>query len=150
MPSLNLMVHISSNDISEIIRHCVEETPNEACGLLIGRGDVINSVRRARSQIPSPFEFTMESKDILTIDQEADTEGLEIVGLYHSHTMTEAYPSPTDVAACPDDRWFHILISLKERPYKVSAFRIVDRSIEEVTISLSGGGDRSQGDLWTL
>ncbi len=44
--------------------------------------------------MPSPFEFTMEPKDILTIDQEADTEGLEIVGLYHSHTMTEAYPSP--------------------------------------------------------
>ncbi len=150
MPSLYLMVHISSNDISEIVRHCVGETPNEACGLLIGSGDTIHFVRSARSQRPSPYEFTMEPKDILTIDQEAETKGLEIVGLYHSHTMTDAYPSQTDIAACPDDRWFHFLVSLKAKPYKVRAYRIVGSSVEVVAISASDGREGSFAPLWSL
>ncbi len=150
MPSLNLMVHISSSDISEIVRHCIDEMPNEACGLLIGSGDIIHLVRSAQSQRPSPYEFTMEPKDILTIDQEADTKGLEIVGLYHSHTMTDAFPSPTDIAACPDDRWFHFLVSLKNEPYKVSAYRIVDRTVEVVAILLSDCGEVDPSPFWSL
>ena len=150
MLSLNSMVRISSNEVNEMVRHCLEENPNEACGLLIGVGDEITFVRRARSQRPSPYEFTMEPMDILAIDREAETNDMGIVGLYHCHTMTDAFPSPTDVAASPDENWFHFLISLKRKPYQVRAFKIVGRSIDGVEIVLTDLKDGLIEAQWSL
>ena len=42
----------------------------------------------------------------------ADEEGLEVLGVFHSHTHSEAYPSPTDVAQAPDPSWHYVLVSL--------------------------------------
>ena len=41
------------------------------------------------------------------------THGLEIIGVVHSHTHTEAYPSPTDVAQAPDPSWHYVIVSLR-------------------------------------
>ena len=39
---------------------------------------------------------------------------MEIIGVFHSHTHTDAYPSPTDVAQAPDPDWHYVLVSLRD------------------------------------
>ena len=46
--------------------------------------------------------YTVDPKDHLRADRDAERRGLEIIGVMHSHTHTEAYPRPTDVAQAPD------------------------------------------------
>ena len=53
--------------------------------------------------------------DHLRADRDAEGRGLEIIGVMHSHTHTEAYPSPTDVAQAPDPAWHYVIVSLKRR-----------------------------------
>ncbi len=149
-PILNLMVRISSENISWMVQYCLETSPNEACGLLLGVGESVKFVRGARSVAPSPYQFTMEPLDILAIDKEAEDLEVEIVGLFHSHTTSEAYPSETDVDACPDDRWVHFLVSLKSKPYRVRAFKIADRKITEIEISCDLEGVSSDDLSWTI
>jgi proteasome lid subunit RPN8/RPN11 len=53
------------------------------------------------------------------------------VGVYHSHTHTDAYPSPTDVAQAPDPTWHYVLVSLREDEPMVRSYRIVDGAVTE-------------------
>lgn len=74
--------------------------------------------------------FKMDPHDILRISDEIDAAGMDLMGFYHSHTHTQAYPSPTDVADWPA-RWYPdaycLICSLLEegRPL-IRAFKIGD------------------------
>ena len=51
--------------------------------------------------------------------------------MVHSHTHTEAYPSPTDVAQAPDPGWHYVIVSLKRDAAVLRSHRIVDGGIDE-------------------
>ena len=50
-----------------------------------------------RNAAASSRIYTIDPKDHLRAERDAEDRGLEIVGVMHSHTHTDAYPSPTDV-----------------------------------------------------
>ena len=52
----------------------------------------------------------------------------------HSHTHTEAYPSPTDVAAAPDPDWHYLIVTLKRERPEMRTYRIRDTVISEVSL----------------
>jgi proteasome lid subunit RPN8/RPN11 len=57
----------------------------------------------------------------------------------HSHTHTEAYPSPTDVAQAPDPSWHYVIVSLKRPDAVLRSYRIADGEIAEEGVTLAGG-----------
>jgi len=81
--------------------------------------------------------YTVNPRDHLKADRDAEERGLEIIGVFHSHTHTEAYPSPTDVAQAPDPAWHYVLVSLRAEPV-LRSYRIVDGNISEETVVLEG------------
>ena len=64
--------------------------------------------------------------------REMDQKEWELVGIYHSHTHTEAYPSKTDVelAFYPDALYFIVSLENREAPV-IRAFRINDGRVDE-------------------
>ena len=54
----------------------------------------------------------------------------------HSHTHTEAYPSPTDVAQAPDPSWHYVIVSLKREAPVLRSYRIVDEQVAEEAVEL--------------
>jgi [CysO sulfur-carrier protein]-S-L-cysteine hydrolase len=111
--------------------------PLEACGLLggdlaTGRVSVfypcVNTTRSARI-------YAIDPKEHLRAELDAEGRGLEIVGVMHSHTHTEAYPSPTDVAQAPDPSWHYVIVSLKREAPVLRSFRIVDGLIVEERVT---------------
>ena len=54
----------------------------------------------------------------------------------HSHTHTEAYPSPTDVAQAPDPSWHYVIVSLKRESPVLRSYRIVDEQVAEEPVEL--------------
>ncbi|MFI5342563.1 MAG: M67 family metallopeptidase, partial [Candidatus Methylomirabilales bacterium] len=69
-------------------------------------------------------------------DRDAESRGLEVIGVYHSHTHTPAYPSPTDVAQAPDPSWHYLIVSLAEDAPVIRSYRIVDGNISEEPVVL--------------
>ena len=57
--------------------------------------------------------------------------GWGLIGVWHSHTHTPAYPSPTDVAQAPDPDWHYVLVSLSDIEPVVRSYRIVAGQVEE-------------------
>ena len=80
--------------------------------------------------------YTVDPKQHLRADRDAESRGLEVIGVFHSHTHTDAYPSPTDVAQAPDPTWHYVIVSLKYDVPVVRSYRIVDGNIAEEPVVL--------------
>ncbi len=88
----------------QMVAHCLTGLPEEACGLLGGDLETGEAVTcyPTRNLAASAKLYTVDPKDHLRADRDAEAAGNSIIGVFHSHTHTEAYPSPTDVAQAPD------------------------------------------------
>jgi proteasome lid subunit RPN8/RPN11 len=118
--------------VDEIIAHAREDAPNECCGIIAGNNGDATKLYRAINAEASPFRYSVDPKDLLRIYRDIESNDWDVLGIYHSHTHTEAYPSPTDVrlAAWPDAHY--ILVSLEDEASPVvRSFRILDGEIEE-------------------
>ena len=116
----------------EIVKHARAEVPNECCGLLAGKNGAVLEVFRCESTEKSPYRYYVDPKDQIRIMREMDRKGWDLVGIYHSHTHTEAYPSKTDVELAFYPEALYFIVSLEDRNAPViRAFRITDGQIEE-------------------
>ena len=133
--------------LREMIAHAREDVPNECCGVLLGRDGRHQAARRCtNARAGVPFRYSVAPKELLAIDRQARENDWDVFAIYHSHTHTDAYPSPTDVrlAAYPDA--IYILVSLQDpdRPV-VRAFHIRDGTITEEAIE--GAADETAPGL---
>jgi proteasome lid subunit RPN8/RPN11 len=71
-----------------------------------------------------PVHYYMDPRDQLRAYNELESLGLDVVGYYHSHTHTEARPSPTDVRLATDLEPLYVLVSLTHAP-NVRAWRVL-------------------------
>ncbi len=122
-----------------MIQHAREDAPNECCGVLAGVDGRMTKLIRAHNAENSPYRYSIESRELLKIYTEVDDAGWEIKGIYHSHTFTEAYPSPTDVrlAGWPDALYFLVSLQDPEAP-ELRAYHIRDGEIEEEPLAIVG------------
>src|SRR3989337_1562945 len=104
-----------------MIRHCIAHKPNEACGLLVMKeGDVARVVLMTNAA-QSSTRYAFDSKETL-ITLEIEDEGFEW-SVFHSHTRTEAYPSPTDIKHATETTPY-VIVSIAGDDPVVRAFRI--------------------------
>jgi len=128
-----------------IVAHCYDGLPDEACGLLAGpitadleaTGDV-TAVYPCTNADASARTYTVDSRDLLRSMRDAQSRGDELVGVWHSHTHTDAYPSDTDVRQAFEPGWVYVLVSLKHGDPSLRAYRIRDGTTEEVAVEVAG------------
>ena len=77
--------------------------------------------------------------DMLAAMRAAEARGHEIVGVWHSHTHTDAYPSPTDVRQAVDPAWLYVIVSLRDQAPVLRSYRIRDGQIAETPVALDRG-----------
>lgn len=128
----------------ELLAHAQAGAPAEVCGILGGRDNVVTHVfpvtntadgvsadsgvfRDRVTGQPSggqvAVHYYMDPRDQLRVYRELDDLQLDVVAYYHSHTHTEARPSPTDVRLAADLVPHYVLVSLTHSP-SVRAWRI--------------------------
>jgi proteasome lid subunit RPN8/RPN11 len=130
--------------VEEMVDHCLTERPNEACGLIAARDGEVVRVVRMRNAAGSPVRYSLDPAEQFAAYRMFDDEGLDLAGVFHSHTHTEAYPSPTDIRLASEDVPY-LIVSLADEPPVVRAFRIVktnwfdpDGTVEEVRVEVVG------------
>jgi proteasome lid subunit RPN8/RPN11 len=127
-----------------LLEHAREGDPDEVCGILGGRAGAVERVFRVNNTADDvsadsgvfrdratgeatagrrPVHYYMDPRDQLRVYNEIDALGLDVVGYYHSHTHTEARPSPTDIRLASDLTPLYVLVSLTDQP-NVRAWRI--------------------------
>jgi [CysO sulfur-carrier protein]-S-L-cysteine hydrolase len=77
---------------------------------------------------------------------EMDELDLELVGIFHSHTFTEAYPSRTDVELAAYPEATYLILSLADPGAPVlRGFRISDGQVDEEEIRVIPSPDHVGG-----
>ena len=117
----------------QMVGHAYDGLPDEACGLFAGdvHAGLVRAFYPCRNAAASSRVYTVDPRDHLAADRDAEKRGLELLGVMHSHTHTEAYPSPTDVNQAPDPGWHYVIVSLKREEPVLRSYRIVDGTITE-------------------
>ena len=85
----------------------------------------------------SALVYTVDPRAHLRADRDAEDQGHVLIGVFHSHTHTEAYPSPTDVAQAPDPAWHYVIVSLRDDTPAIRSYRIVDGAITEEAVEFT-------------
>ena len=134
------MLIISKGIAEEIIKHALDDIPNECCGVLAGTENLVRRQWRVSNAEASPDRYRMDPKEFLQVNQVIDENKWELLAFYHSHTKTEAYPSDTDVRLARLVDWpgaYYLLVSLMlpENPV-IRGFSITDKSVDEVRIEI--------------
>jgi [CysO sulfur-carrier protein]-S-L-cysteine hydrolase len=124
-----------------IIGQARSEHPNEACGLIAGHNH--NGVGEAVQVFPmtnaerSPVIYRMEPAEQLRVFNQIDAAGLDLVGIYHSHTRSPAYPSSTDVSLAYYPEAVYLIVSLRDMDKPdLRGFRITDGKVTEIDLEL--------------
>lgn len=120
----------------EIVAHARAGLPNEACGIIAGVDGRAERFFPALPDEPSPYYYRIESRDQIRIMNEIDDAHLDLVGIYHSHVASPAFPSRTDAeqAFWPDA--VYVIVSLAGGGADVRGFRIRDMDVTEEPIEI--------------
>lgn len=130
------MLRLPNDIYIRVLAHCIAGLPEEACGLLAGdpaTGEVATCYP-TRNVAASARVYTVDPKEHLLADRDAEAHGYEIIGVFHSHTHTDPYPSPTDIAQAPDPAWHYVLVSLRDSEPMLRSYTIVDGRVEEESV----------------
>jgi proteasome lid subunit RPN8/RPN11 len=123
---------------TRLVAHAYDGLPDEACGLLAGPPGAGKATRfyPCRNAARSSRVYTLDHRDYMAAEDDADARGDVIVGVVHSHTHTDAFPSPTDVERAVDPGWHYVIVSLRDEAPVTRSFRIADGRIMEEAIAV--------------
>ena len=124
--------------LAEMVAAAYAAYPLEACGLLVGTGSDVHRFVACTNESKSAKVYSIPGRELLRAERAAEDDGLEIIGVFHSHTHTEPYPSPTDVAQAVDPAWHYVIVSLRDELPMLRSYRIVDGGITEEAVVVSG------------
>ncbi|MAU39837.1 MAG: hypothetical protein CL501_03115 [Actinobacteria bacterium] len=135
------MLVIAEDIRTQIIKHAIDELPNEACGLFSAKPDsnILACFYPMENIAESEKIYQLNPLEMMKVEDMADTAETQIIGVMHSHTHTPAYPSPTDVRDATDfdplGAWHYLIVSLQDNQPVIRSFRIKNQEIteEEVT-----------------
>lgn len=130
------MAYITKNCLAEIIEHAKAVPSHEACGLLSGKDGRIERVYKMKNDSVSPEHcYFMEPKEQLKIMKEIRRQGQEMLGIYHSHPNSAAYPSDKDVELAFYPEAVYVIVSLANnnqpeiKAYKIESGRIAQEEL---------------------
>lgn len=114
-----------------IIAHAREGKPEEICGVVRGRGLAAYETVRGRNIAAERIENYEVDPQTLLLQFEFEDAGDEMMGIYHSHPVSEAYPSATDAwnAHYPDCIYFICSLEDDTRPV-IRAYRMTPRFLD--------------------
>ena len=126
------MFRLEQRFADEMTAQALREDPDECCGLLAGEDGELARVFPATNAAHSPYRYVIDPKELFRLFNEIEWGELpwRVIGNYHSHTHSEAYPSPTDVNEAhlgPDAIYLVISLRSPEHP-EIRAFHIDDRT----------------------
>jgi [CysO sulfur-carrier protein]-S-L-cysteine hydrolase len=136
---MNNVLVIRRDLVDAMVAHARRDHPDEACGVMPGPAgsDRPERIVEMTNSERSPTFYRFDSMEQLKVWRAMEAAGEEPVVIYHSHTMTQAYPSPTDVAIAQEPEAHYVLVSTRDsQEHELRSFRIVDGVVTEEPVAV--------------
>jgi proteasome lid subunit RPN8/RPN11 len=130
-------LRVPREHLDAIVAHARDDAPNECCGLVGAHDGEVTGVHRVTNTFASPLRFELDPIEQYEVTERIEERGHQMIGSYHSHTHSEAYPSQTDVNQwSPWPELVHLICSIAEDEPVVRAFKVADKQIEEIDLEV--------------
>lgn len=116
--------------------HCKKQFPQEACGLLAGKGKLFQSWFPIKNILESPVRYRMDAQEQLNAFLSIEQNQQDLLGIVHSHPTGPSFPSETDLKEAYYPEAIYFIFYLKEEQWHFNAFRIIDHQVSMVEIQL--------------
>ena len=131
------MLTVKNEFLKKMIAHSRKEFPNEVCGIMAGKNGKVIKVYEMNNIDASPFTFFMDPKEQFKVMKEIRGLEMEMIGIYHSHVASQAYPSSHDVELAFYPNVLCTIISLQDTKNPViKSFKIYEGKIKEEEVSI--------------
>jgi proteasome lid subunit RPN8/RPN11 len=112
----SFVINIPETIYNEMVAHVSAGYPNETCGALGSLGDrVVKNYPTANvAEYPDDFSIISEA-DMVRIYNDIDSYDGDMI-YYHSHPITEAYPSSRDIDWAKRSGYLYIIFSHRLHP----------------------------------
>ena len=97
-----------------MVGHAQSTFPDECCGVMVGSIDGESKVVTTAITLENAYKGKQEDRyeirpeDLLAADKKARAQGLDLIGIFHSHPDCDAYFSKTDLEnSCP---WYSFVV----------------------------------------
>ena len=137
------MLEMSARMHAQMVAHAIAGLPNEACGLFAGAfgSDRAERFYPMRNAAESREIYLLDGVEMMSVERAADSAGLTLMGVMHSHTHSTNYPSPTDIADAarfdPFGTWRFVIVSLRHADPSLRSFRILDGEVTEELVTVT-------------
>jgi len=130
------MIRIPTHIVDGIIAQAINELPNEACGLLVGKETEVGKQFPMTNIDHSPEHFSFDPAEQFQVLRSARAGELDIIANYHSHPETPSRPSEEDIRLAYDPNILYLIVSLAAEIPVLKAFRIVNGNSTEEQIEI--------------
>ena len=124
-------IRVSRPVLKRMIEHALADYPLECCGLLSGRGKVIDGIVPATNQRMSSTAFAIPPRELIAFMKSVRLDSREFLGIYHSHPVGEPWPSARDVSEFYYPEVSYWIISVAGEP-RIRCFGWKTRGLYEV------------------
>jgi len=118
-----------------MVDHVTHHVPMEACGLLAGKKNRVEKMIGIRNQAQSRVRFVMDPYEQLTAFDWIESNGLDLLGIFHSHPAGPETASATDIAEAAYEV-VHIILSQSGEIWKARGFWIENGRALEITLQV--------------
>jgi len=133
-----LILRLRRHHVDLLKREAEKVHPVEACALLFGKLSqneaIVEKVEFAPNRLQSTVRFEIDPEKVAAAITEAEKEGLDFVGLFHSHPAPAA-PSPIDLKYMKlwgDALW----LILSSTDGNLAAYHLMEDAVKEATLRI--------------
>ncbi len=87
---------LKQSDKKVLSQYSENQKPNEACAILFGKNNQVLDIFLAENIDESPINFTISNEQLLEGYRIAEDKKMDVIGIFHSHPNSDAFPSNTD------------------------------------------------------
>ncbi|MEO8395776.1 MAG: M67 family metallopeptidase [Chloroflexota bacterium] len=120
-----------------LIAHAHAEAPNEACGIIAGRGERAVEITPIPNAAADPqHSYYMDERRLVETLSSLSARHLDLIGFYHCHPQTDPIPSTTDIkqASYPDTPY--LIVGLKGTEARLAAWTMRFGQVSEVPLHI--------------
>ena len=87
---------LKQSDKKLLAQYSENQKPKESCALLFGKDNQVLDIFLTENIEKSPLNFTISNEQLIEGYNIAEQKKMEVIGIFHSHPNSDAFPSNTD------------------------------------------------------